>query len=290
MLQIATPKYKDPLDYFAIVCAGINFAISLTSFLMVITNYIKITQTHTRKFMIILTIVYLIWQIVAFPSYFFGGTLYMTATSATIGLVVTLLTVLGQMEIFKAVCFIHKTKKRMIYLQYCVIGLFGIALIGQIIQFFYIADGIPQWATTLQAFTYIGFMIPNVIYENIHCVFVTYRLYTIAKSYFAVSDLNPEVWKSQYQAYKKLFILVGATLLFTWIGLTLWLSSYYQEQYLTFPNLYVSSLHVGLFHVNFVVLIFGQMTKVPLERHINKVNKSGNTQDGEQKTNHKSIE
>ncbi|KAJ2993846.1 hypothetical protein HDV02_002051 [Globomyces sp. JEL0801] len=265
--SVAPPLFLDAMDYVALVIVIIHFVCIFIIFLFAILQKLDIKNQNTQKYLTMLTVLSLVWQIIMFWAYFCKGHQIVRFIGATSALPLTLMTVVGQMEILKAVSLYHSTRHKVKILQIMAVLLFALALIGRLTVTPYMDSDTPDFWAMFQKVTYMGFMVPCVLYENYHCIYVSYTLFHIAKAYAALGNLHPAIWNSQKAAYMRLFALVGFSLIFSWIGLVLWMISYGSNEFSIFPNLYVIGANTGILHVVFVALFIIQLTKVPLEKH-----------------------
>ncbi|KAJ2996409.1 hypothetical protein HDV02_006558 [Globomyces sp. JEL0801] len=186
----------------------------------------------------------------------------------------TLLTVLGQMEILKALVPVrlelnffnvlsnYLTNRLVIGLQITATCLFLVALSGEVLRVPNLSKQIP-WVQTFYERTYALFVVLCLIYENFHCVYLCQALYQVAQQQSRLLRMSPDIWEAQDKAYKRLFGLVSFIFFFDWIAIVLWVISFNQP---TFSSETLISGNLGAFHIVFVVLIFKEIRKIKIQK------------------------
>ncbi|KAI8899040.1 hypothetical protein BC833DRAFT_587560 [Globomyces pollinis-pini] len=264
MAEIYKPTFTDALDILSLGLTIINPFMVIITLLGIFFKYIDVgTSIRTNGYMLTLLFGSLIWQFLRGWTHYYGDNRWVDVSHHVVIVLLSSLVVYGQMDILKAVSFLRKTKVRITYLQYSYLFLGAMSLIGAGICVPWIDSFPPRWAFTIYIIFYTAHLMAIVLYEGYHFVYISVKLYIISKSFAQTSNLNPEIWKLQKKSYTFLFILVGMTLVSDWTAVILWqISSPVHSKDLSFISSHLASLHTI-----YVVLIFAQLGKVPLEKH-----------------------
>ncbi|KAI8901676.1 hypothetical protein BC833DRAFT_617452 [Globomyces pollinis-pini] len=262
-MSIASPLYKDPIDFIATGVVVLH--ISMTTILLIgeFFNVMDSKSKKTQIFLIILTSGLLIWQALTVWYFYLQGPILVEFMFSLLALLLSLMVVMGQTEILNAVLLSPASKRRVTHLRYVFIVLWCVASIVELLKIAYLGMDTP-----LHKLSYMGFFMCVVIYENFHCFFVSSTLYKLADTYSKISRYDKTVWESQKNAYNTLFKLILCTCASDWCAFVLWGLSFSSNGTEKFPSLLVISSYWGMFHIIFVVLIFIQLARVPLQKHI----------------------
>ncbi|KAI8895000.1 hypothetical protein BC833DRAFT_623433 [Globomyces pollinis-pini] len=267
-LLVAKPTYTTFMEYLAVSTVLLNLVVTIISLILMGCNVLKVSNFQTTIYLFTLLFISLIWQVLDYVAYFIAGPPIVRYLVSTVAMVLTFITALGQMQILQIICMANKTKVRINYFRAITCVLFLLAAVGQMVRIPTLATGHPAWVDMVYKYTYIGFTGSVVLYENFHCVYVSWSLYQLAKSYSEINHLKHDIWKSQRKAYKRLFAMVTITLISDWIALISWMISFSSPIFVVFPATMVFGMNLGIFHVNYVVFIFIQLSMVPLKKHI----------------------
>ncbi|KAI8894997.1 hypothetical protein BC833DRAFT_602818 [Globomyces pollinis-pini] len=202
-----------------------------------------------------LVIISLLWQGLQYWSYFLNGHPYTRWTFTLLGLILPFLTVIFQTEILLIFTLIPVHKDRIKIFQKVFTFLYVICFIIMLLRAYYYVTITPAWLMMIYYGTYLPFVIISFLYENFHAFKVSTSLFYVAKSFAEVSNLNPEIWKSQYRTYKQLFLLIAVNLFLQWIAVGFWVIGFTSDESLVFPNLMIIGLTGGSSHI-----IFGNLT------------------------------
>ncbi|KAI8897218.1 hypothetical protein BC833DRAFT_594610 [Globomyces pollinis-pini] len=262
---LSPPTFNDSLDFVALAVQIAHLVAILILGILTKRGWLKLTTNTISNYLSTLCLLCFVWQLLGIWYFYFSGSQYVNWFYGTLGATLSALTVLGQLEILKALTPISRyfTVKNVTGIQIFFGVLYSLVLIIELARLPSVTGIEPPLVKLAYERGYAGFLIVCILYESFHCVYMAQALYKHAKKQSKLELLDPAAWKIQDDAYKQLIAFVTFIFFFSWLAAILWVMAFNQD---TFSNESLISNNLGAFHIFFVVLIFKEIRKINIKK------------------------